>query len=100
MEFVESRWMMLQTRKSSKKRIGPLRTRITPRPLEHRKEAGREDLDYDLRYNPANPNEIRFNANDTIMFFSTPIVLGLAGPALTDEGLRWLWRSRRSKSKP
>jgi hypothetical protein len=40
--------MMLQTRKSSKKRIGPPRTSITPRPLEHGKEAGREDLDYDL----------------------------------------------------
>ncbi len=92
--------MMLQTRKSSKKRIGPLRKRITLRPLEHGKEAGWVDLDYDLPINPANPIDIRFNADETIMFFSTPIVLGLAGPALTDEGLRWLWRSRRSKSKP
>jgi hypothetical protein len=63
-------------------------------------EAGREDLDYDLLSNPANPNDIRFNADETIMFFSTPIVLGLAGLAITGGGLRWLWRSRRSKSKP
>jgi Protein of unknown function (DUF3592) len=53
-----------------------------------------------IRYNSANPNDIRFNADETIMFFSTPIVLGLAGLALTGGGLRWLWRARRSKSKP
>ena len=52
-----------------------------------------------IRYNPENPNEIRFNAGYlnvvyTIMFFLNPIAFGLSGLALTRYGLQWLWRSR------
>ena len=34
-----------------------------------------------IRYNPANPNDIRYNMDDTIVFFLTPILLGVFGLA-------------------
>jgi Protein of unknown function (DUF3592) len=56
-----------------------------------------------IRYNPANPNEVRFNPGYfnvvyTIMFFMNPIIFGLFGLGLAGGGLRWLWRSRLMRS--
>jgi uncharacterized protein DUF3592 len=47
-----------------------------------------------IRYNPANPNDIRFNTNDTVVFFLAPIVLGIFGLAATRIGLLWVWGAR------
>jgi hypothetical protein len=52
-----------------------------------------------IRYNPANPNEIRFNPGYfnvvyTIMFFENPIFFGLFGLVLAGGGLRIIWKSR------
>ncbi len=58
-----------------------------------------------IRYNPANPNDIRFNAGYTPEFFVVPLVLGIPGVFLTLGGLRRLcaslyslWKSRSSQS--
>jgi Protein of unknown function (DUF3592) len=56
-----------------------------------------------IRYNPANPNEIRFNAGYfnvvyTVMFFENPIFFGLLGLVLAGNGLRLLWKSRSMRS--
>jgi hypothetical protein len=52
-----------------------------------------------IRYNPANPNDISFNAGYfgvvyTLIFFLKPIFLGIFGLALTSQGLQCLWRTR------
>jgi Protein of unknown function (DUF3592) len=51
------------------------------------------------RYNPANPNDISFNAGYfdvvyTLIFFLKPIFLGIFGLGLTSQGMQCLWRSR------
>jgi len=55
-----------------------------------------------IRYNPANPNEIRFNAGYfnvvyTVIFFMNPIFFGLFGLGLAGCGLRVLWKSRSTR---
>lgn len=52
-----------------------------------------------IRYNPANPNDIRYNMDDTIFFFLTPILLGVFGLAVTRIGLLWVWRARSRQSR-
>ncbi len=56
-------------------------------------------------YNPANPNDISFNAGYfdvvyTLIFFLKPIFLGIFGLGLTSQGLQCLWRSRSMRPKP
>jgi Protein of unknown function (DUF3592) len=50
-----------------------------------------------IRYNPANPNDIRFNAGYSVEFFLTPILFAVFGLSLVWFGLKLLWRSRSSK---
>lgn len=50
-----------------------------------------------IRYNPANPNDIRF---DIVNAFETPVVVGISGLAILVIGLRWLFRCRRREHVP
>jgi len=47
-----------------------------------------------IRYNPANPNDIRF---DIVNAFETPVAVGIFGVAMLVIGLRWLFRGRRGE---
>ncbi|HVP48132.1 MAG TPA: DUF3592 domain-containing protein [Bryobacteraceae bacterium] len=47
-----------------------------------------------IRYNPANPNDIRF---DVVNMFETPVAVGIFGVAMLVVGLRWLVRCRRKR---
>jgi hypothetical protein len=50
-----------------------------------------------IRYNPANPNDIRF---DIVNTFETPVAVGIFGIAMLVIGLRWLLRCRRREQVP
>jgi ABC-type Na+ efflux pump permease subunit len=50
-----------------------------------------------IRYNPANPNDIRF---DVVNMFETPVAVGIFGVAMLVIGLRWLSRCRRHQRVP
>jgi len=50
-----------------------------------------------IRYNPANPNDIRF---DIVNAFETPVAVGIFGTAMLVIGLRWLLRGRRREHIP
>ena len=50
-----------------------------------------------IRYNPANPNDIRF---DRVNAFETPVAVGIFGVAMLVIGLRWLFRCRRGEHVP
>jgi hypothetical protein len=49
-----------------------------------------------IRYNPDNPEDIRFSAEDTL---ELPVILGMVGAGAFYSGLRWLLRARRSGNR-
>jgi hypothetical protein len=51
-----------------------------------------------IRYNPSDPTDIRFDASLSVLFFSTPLVLGVCGIFSLASGLRWWCRARRRRT--
>jgi hypothetical protein len=51
-----------------------------------------------IRYNPANPNDIRFDAGYNIGFFLVPLVAGVTGVVFSGLGVGFLISSRTDRS--